>query len=304
MKDVLIFGGTGFVGQHMMRECPEGFRVTTVGRSSNICDKKAVRNIVDFVKPSVVVNLASITTVRDSFVDPRLCYSINFNGMLNLLEVLVEIEFKGTLLYTSSSEVYGHPDFEALPLCEINSPLIPMSPYAVSKISAEYLCKFWYQEYGLNIIITRPFTHIGPGQSDKFSISNFTKQIAQILLGLNKPIISVGNINTTRDLTDVRDIVRAYWSLIERGHLGEIYNVCSGIERNIGDVLYDLIKLSGLAIQINSDPINYRIHDQQRIKGSLSKINNHIGWKPEIEFSTTLEDLLKYWIDITSNKHN
>jgi GDP-4-dehydro-6-deoxy-D-mannose reductase len=297
VKDVLIIGGTGFVGQHMARQCPDGTRVTTVGRNSNICDKESIRKLINFVKPSVVVNFASVTTVSESFANPRLCYSVSFDGMLNLLEVLGESEFRGVLLYASSSEVYGHPHEETLPLCESSSRLIPMSPYAVGKIAAEYLCQHWHQRHGIKIIIARPFTHIGPGQSDQFAISSFARQIAQIVLGLHEPIMRVGNLNTTRDLTDVRDIVRAYWSLIDRGHLGEIYNVCSGIERNIGDVLQELISASGHSIQVESDPTKLRKHDQQRIKGSFNKINNDIGWRPEIDFSTTLKDLLEYWVD-------
>ncbi len=301
MKDVLIFGGTGFVGKHMELQCPNDYRVTTVGKNSNICNKEEVRKIIDFVKPSVVVNLASLTTVNESLANPRLCYDISFNGMLNILEVLVEREFKGKILYTSSSEVYGHPDFDALPLQENSSPLTPMSPYAVAKISAEYLCQYWYRKYGLKVIIARPFTHIGPGQSDLFSTSSFARQIAKIEMGLQEPIISVGNLNTTRDLTDVRDIARAYWLLVESGHFGEIYNVCSGMEIKINDVLNKLISLSDYEIHVITDKDKTRPQDQMRIKGSFDKINNHTGWRPEIKLSNTLSDLLKYWVNLTAN---
>ena len=297
MKDVLILGGTGFVGHHMKKACPKGYRVTAVGRATNICDKKSLRNIIELVNPSVVINLASITTISESYNNPRLCYEVSFIGMLNLLEVLEERKFTGKLLYSSSSEVYGHPDTHALPICETYSPLSAMSPYSVAKISAEYLCQYWNKQYGLNTIIVRPFTHIGPGQSDHFSISNFAKQVANIILEKNEPIIFVGNLNTTRDLTDVRDIVRAYWSLIERGHKGEIYNVCSGIERKIEDVLKELIFTTDISIQVISEPLSCRSNDLQRMKGSSNKIKEHIGWKPEIKFSDTLNDMIKYWKD-------
>jgi GDP-4-dehydro-6-deoxy-D-mannose reductase len=304
VKSVLIIGGTGFVGQHMARQCPDGIRVTTVGRNSNICDKESIRKLIHSVKPSVVVNLASITIASEYFSNPRSTYSVSFDGMLNLLEVLGESEFKGVLLYASSSQVYGHPHIDTLPVCESSSPLTPMTSYAVGKIAAEYLCQYWYRRHGIKTIIARPFTHIGPGQPDQFSISSFARQIAQIKLGLHKPIMRVGNLNTTRDLTDVRDVARAYWSLIDKGDYGEIYNVCSGVERNIGDVLDELIKMSGHLIEVESDATKCRKHDLQRIKGSFDKINNDIGWRPEIDLSTTLKDLLGYWVDKLDKEHN
>ncbi len=303
MKNVLIFGGTGFVGQHLKRASPAGFIVTAVGRGTNITNKKKISEIIKLLNPSIVINLASITTVKDSFNNPSLCYSVTITGMVNLLEVLVENHFKGILLYASSSEVYGHPDSHELPFFESKSPLKPNSPYSLAKISAEIVSKYYIKNFGLKIIIARPFTHIGPGQSDKFSISNFASQIAQIYLGLNDPIITVGNLNTSRDLTDVRDVARAYWNLVDKGKVGEIYNICSGVERNIGDVLNELIYISGLKIKIYHDSLNYRINDQPRIKGSFNKIANDIGWKPEIKLSTTLSDLLKYWIDDKSLKY-
>ena len=295
IKKVLIFGGTGFVGQHMSAQCPDGFSVVLVGRTSDICDKASVRRLIESIRPTVVVNFASVTTVKESIADPRLCFSISFYGMLNLLEVLDECNYTGILLYSSSSEVYGHPEPINFPLTEYSSPVNPMNPYAIGKMATEYLCKYWHNKNCTNIIVARPFTHIGPGQSDKFAISNFAKQISEVKRGLRKPIIKVGNINTSRDLTDVRDIVNAYWLLIKYGRVGEIYNICSGIERNIGDVLADLIKLSKLPIQIKIDPILFRENEIKRIIGSYEKINNDTGWKPVISFEETLDDLFNYW---------
>jgi GDP-4-dehydro-6-deoxy-D-mannose reductase len=223
--------------------------------------------------------------------------------MLNLLEVLGETGFKGKLLFASSSQVYGHPHADEFPIRE-SSPLTPMTSYAVGKIAAEYLCQYWYQCHGIKTIVARPFTHIGPGQPDQFSISSFSRQIAQIMLGLNEPVIRVGNLNTTRDLTDVRDIARAYWSLIDKGHVGEIYNVCSGTERNMSQVLDQLISMSGHSIEVESNTIKFRKNDLQRIQGSFDKINQDIGWTPQIDLSTTLQDLLGYWVDKLTKEHN
>jgi GDP-4-dehydro-6-deoxy-D-mannose reductase len=292
---VLIFGGTGFVGKHMSAQCPDGFRVIPVGRTSDICDKASVRRLIEAIRPTVVVNFASVTTIKESIADPRLCYSISFYGMLNLLEVLDECNFTGILLYSSSSEVYGHPDHINFPIKECYSPVNPMNPYAVGKMATEYLCKYWYNKSSTKIIIARPFTHIGPGQSENFAISNFAKQISEVKRGIRKPELKVGNINTSRDLTDVRDIVRAYWLLIKYGRIGEIYNICSGIERNIGDVLMDLIKLSKLPINIKVDPLLIRENEMKRIIGSYEKINIDTGWKPVISIEETLTDLLSYW---------
>ena len=177
--------------------------------------------------------------------------------MLNILNSLKKINFKGKILNISSSEVYGHPESEKLPIDE-KSPLIPTSPYSVAKIATEYLCNQWSITEGFNIITARPFTHIGKYQSDKFSISSFSKQIAEIKLGLKKPELKVGDLSPSRDFTDARDTVKAYWSLLENGIPGEIYNICSNKEISMRLMLKRLIEISQINIDIKEENSRFK----------------------------------------------
>jgi len=292
----LILGGSGFVGQHMLACSPDWSETTVIGREVDIRDKKALYTLIKKTQPDYVVNLASITTIKETAVSPKDSYDISFYGTLNTLEVLKDSRFEGTFLYVSSSEVYGHPEASSLPLKEFST-LTPMSPYSVGKIAAEYLCSYWQEFNRFNIVIARPFTHIGPGQSNRFSIASFAHQISKIVLGKQEPIIKVGDLNTTRDFTDVRDIVSAYWLLLRAGKSGEIYNVCTGTEIKIGSVLDKIIYASKQNIAIETDTERLRNTEQQRIVGSSNKLQKTVGWVPNIALEDTLVDMLDYWLN-------
>jgi len=182
MQTALLIGGTGFVGLHMQRSLHPRFKVVATDRSSDIRDGVKMGSLVKSVSPDIVVNFASVTTVRESFQDPLDTYRIGFLGTLNVLMALKESGFKGRMLNISSSEVYGFPPNDLLPVNE-GAMLSPMSPYSVSKMATEALCFQWSQTEQFEIITARPFTHIGPGQSDRFAISNFARQLAEISLG-------------------------------------------------------------------------------------------------------------------------
>jgi GDP-4-dehydro-6-deoxy-D-mannose reductase len=295
--NTLIIGGSGFVGTHMQTRSPDWSCTTAVGRDVDIRDREALKALVRAVKPSYVVNLASITTVKEASDSPKDSYDISFYGTLNILEVLKEYGFDGTFLYISSSEVYGHPSVANLPLTE-DSALLPMNQYSVGKIAAEYLCSYWHNSNNFKTIIVRPFTHIGPGQSDRFSIASFASQISKILLNNKNPMIEVGNLDTTRDFTDVRDIVDAYWLLLKLGRGGEVYNVCSGQEVTIRSVLQKLICVSEKEISIQVDLERLRNTEQQRVFGCAKKIYETTGWSPIIDINNTLTDTLNYWLKI------
>ena len=291
----LIIGGSGFVGRHMLDLSPYPGDTKIIGSEVDVRDKSAIKDVLSDFCPSYVVNLAAITTVKESVVSPRHTYDVSFGGTLNILEALAEINFKGTFLYVSSSEVYGYPAEGDLPLSEISNSF-PMSPYAVGKLMAENICLYWAKISEFKIIIGRPFTHIGPGQLDRFSISNFAKQIAQIKCGNVAPIMKVGDLETTRDFTDVRDVVAAYWLLLEKGETGEIYNICSGTEISVRAVLDRLIKLSCMDISIEIDPNRLRTSQQQRILGSSEKIRTIILWKTNFSLDETLQSMIRYWV--------
>lgn len=300
-ENALLLGGTGFAGTHMRNLLAAEYNVISTGHSDDIRSRELVSSLVKRTNPAVVVNFASITTVRESFIDPEKTYQIGFFGTLNLLTALKEHRFGGRLLNISSSEVYGFPGEDQLPIRE-ETPVCPMSPYSVSKIAAEALCYQWSQTEEFEIVTARAFTHIGPGQSDRFAISSFTKQIAEIILGIRKPVIHVGNLDSTRDLTDVRDVVKAYSILLKKGISGNVYNVCSGRETYIRSLLDNLIELSKVDIAVELDPSLIRKREQQRICGSFEKLHNETGWSPEIPLSQTLSDTLEYWMNKLKNK--
>lgn len=272
-KRVLLFGGTGFAGRHLeqlLRE--EGHLVISHGREVDIRDRRAVQMTIALNKPEWVVNFASVTTVRESIADPLGTYDIAFRGTHQLLTALKETQFAGRILCVSSSEVYGYPSDIELPLSE-SALLRPNSPYAVAKIAAEFLCYQWWSSSHTEIMIARPFTHIGPGQSDRFAVSRFSRQIAEIMLGMKTPIIQVGDLTTTRDFTDVRDTVRAYLQILELGEAGAVYNICSGIETNLLAALEYLISKSSIEIKIETDDAVFRSVEQRRLCGSNLKLS-------------------------------
>ena len=301
MKRALLIGGTGFVGCHMGRFLSENYAVISSGSECDIRNKKKITTLVDKCRPDIVVNFAFITTVKETFSNPEKNLEIGFHGMMNLLMALKKINFKGKLLNISSSEVYGHPDISLLPMSE-KTPLKPMSPYSVVKIAVEALCYQWSQSENMDIVTARPFTHIGPGQSDRFALSNFSRQIAEMQLKMRKPIMHVGNLESTRDFTDVRDVVRAYDLLIKFGKSGDIYNVCTGKEYKMKNLLTKMIASSGLKVKVIKDEKLFRSTDQQRICGSSEKLHNETGWLSEIPVEQTLLDMVNEWKNrLTSN---
>jgi GDP-4-dehydro-6-deoxy-D-mannose reductase len=296
MPTALLIGGAGFVGQHMQSILLTGFKVIATDRNYDIRNTIKMESLVKCASPDVVVNFASVTTVTESFQNPLDTYRIGFFGTLNLLTALKENGFKGRMLNISSSEVYGYPPNDLLPIHE-EIFLRPMNPYSVSKVATEALCYQWSQTEEFEIVTARPFTHIGPGQSDRFAISNFAKQLAEISLGKRVPVINVGNLNATRDITDVRDVVRAYGLLVERGRNGQVYNICSGRETSIKTLLNQLIELTGLEVSIEVDNSLIRSVELKRVYGSYDKINNETGWFPQIPLRQTLMDTFSGWLN-------
>jgi GDP-4-dehydro-6-deoxy-D-mannose reductase len=290
----LLIGGTGFAGSHMHRLLNQEYKVIVSGHTTDIRDTDKIWDLVKTTAPDFIINFASITTVRESFDNPSETYQVGFLGTLNLLQGLKKIGFRGRMLNISSSEVYGFPSANELPVRE-TAAVRPMSPYAVSKAATEALCYQWSQTEQFEIVTARSFTHIGPGQSDKFAISNFAKQIAEILSRKREPVMHVGDLQTTRDLTDVRDVVHAYRSLLEKGRNGEAYNICSGAEFTLRSIVDELIRFANVPITIRQDEKLWRKAEQRRTCGSFEKIRQETGWSPKITLTRTLQDTLSYW---------
>jgi GDP-4-dehydro-6-deoxy-D-mannose reductase len=219
---------------------------------------------------------------------------VNFRGTLNLLLAWRELQFDSRLLYVSSSDVYGLVRDEDLPLRE-DTPLRPANPYAASKAASEFLAFQFFQGYGLPIVRVRPFNHTGPRQSATFVCSSFAKQIAEVNTGLRPPTVAVGNLQLRRDFSDVRDIVRGYHLLLEKGQPGEVYQLCSGRAVSIEAILQILIAMASRPIQVTVDPSKTRAQEAPVLWGDASKAGQAVGWRPQYELETTLRDLELYW---------
>ena len=298
MKKLLVTGLSGFVGQTISQVLDKRSRPDLVlagpDHEFNVTDAKEVLGVIERSKPDYVVHLAAQSFIPESFSNPKKTYDVNFYGTLRLLEALKSAKFSGRLLFIGSAQVYGLVDTSDLPIKETH-PLKPRNPYAVSKLAGEALCYQWSQTEKIDIVMARPFNHIGPGQSERFVVSDFAKQIAEIKLGKKEPVIRVGDLEVTRDFADVRDVVNAYFLLLEHGLNGEVYNVCSGVEYNIREVLEQLQHIGGVRLQVNREGNRSRPSEQRRFVGDFSKLNRCTGWKPEIAFDKSLTDVLNYW---------
>lgn len=243
------------------------------------------------IRPDAVIHLAGLTSVADSFVDPEVFFDVNFGGTRNLLKALRGAAFSGRFLFVSSGDCYGIVAGDELPIAETH-PLRPRSPYAVSKVAAEALCFQWSQTEQLDAVLSRSFNHVGPGQDDRFAIASFARQVARVRDGLAAPRIVTGDLDVTRDLTDVRDVVRAYFALLEKGRTGEVYNVGSGHETRLRDVVDGLLDAARVDAEIVSDPARIRPGEQRRAAADTRKIQHDTGWSPAIPLSQTLVDML------------
>ncbi len=293
-KKLLLIGGSGFVGKHMSAALSADYEVVSHGREFDVRNARQMRGLVSDEKPDYLVYLAAITTLGESFKNPSATYDINFGGVLNVLMALRECHFTGRMLNVSSSEVYGLLSVHELPVSEERLPK-PLSPYAVAKIAAEALCYQWSKTENFEIVTARPFNHIGPGQSERFAIADFARQIVSIKLGLAEPVIHVGDIDTTRDFTDVRDVVGAYRLLLDKGRSSEVYNVCSGVERSIRSLIERMCELAGVVVELRADPTRFRKSEQRRVCGSNVKLAMDTGWQPQFPVDQTLSDILNYW---------
>jgi GDP-4-dehydro-6-deoxy-D-mannose reductase len=285
---VLIFGGSGFAGRQFQALLSDRAILIAPDPSLDIRDFMGLVDVINAVKPAWVVHLAAVSNVPDSFVDPRKTFEINFTGTLNILLALKENRFSGRFLYVSSGQVYGvQPNGEA-PFEETCLPK-PNNPYAVSKLASEMLCGQWAASEAFDVVMARPFNHIGPGQTLTFAVPNFARQIAEIKHGLRPAVLDVGNIDTTRDFTDVRDVVRAYDLLLRTGESGQVYNICSGVDVSMRAVIERLAEIAGITLTLQIGLDRVRTADQTRMVGNARKIFCRTGWAPNI----TLEESLK-----------
>lgn len=244
--------------------------------------------------PDAVIHLAGQTFVPEAFRDPARTFDVNLMGTLNLLQALKARGFKGPFLYVSSGDVYGQVDEAALPITE-EQPPCPRNPYAVSKLSAEFLCLQWGLSEDWPVLVARPFNHIGTGQKESFVIASAARQINRIRQGLQAPQLEVGDIDVTRDFLDVDDVVSAYFALLEKGTPGQVYNICSGHEQSIRSLIEQLADLAEVKLQLVQDPARMRRADQRRVCGSHQRLARTTGWTPQISIQQSLRAILSDW---------
>jgi GDP-4-dehydro-6-deoxy-D-mannose reductase len=312
--NILIVGASGFVGKYLVQHIKDTYdwEIIATKRSSDnfqfedteivnldITSVEDVNSVIVKYKPNYLINLAAQSSVRNSWNNPQRTIEINVIGTLNLLEAIRIHSSHTKILLVGSSEEYGNSIKRNIKISE-NFKLNPNNPYAISKYTQNNFVRIYFNVYNLNIMSTRSFNHVGPGQSEIFVVSDFCKQVAQIENNFTKPIINVGNIDLKRDFTDVRDIVVAYCKLIEFGVSGETYNVGSGRSISIREILNKILKLSNTEISVIKDIEKYRPNDVISIKADISKILRTTNWYPIIDIDKTILDTLNYWRKLIS----
>ena len=296
---LLITGHRGFVGRWTEQRITsgevgfEGWQAATLSDSSDVRDA-SIASQISAINPDAVLHLAALSSVAESFQDPDRYFDVNFRGTLNLLRCLRDTGFGGRLVYVSTGDAYGAVPESWLPVNE-DRPLRPRNPYAVSKTAAEALCYQWAQTERLDIVIARPFNHVGPGQDVRFAVAAFARQISEIASGTAEPRIVTGNLDVTRDFTDVRDVVDAYFALIRHGVRGEIYNIGSGRETRLRDVVEGMLRLAGVAASIDTDPTRVRSDEQRRVVADVTRIERDTGWRARIPLEAALRATLEDW---------
>ena len=290
----LITGGGGFVGHHLgelLRAA--GDQVVSVDLEVDVADPGAIRAAVAEARPEAIYHLAALTHVGESWDFPAEVLRVNVLGTASVLAAARAEPEPPVVLVVSSAEVYGSVAPDELPIDE-TMPLRPLSPYAASKAAAEQLALQAWRGYGQPVIVVRPFNHIGPGQAPTFAVSALAKRIVEAQRS-GSSTVAAGTLTARRDFTDVRDVVRAYRSLVVEGTTGEIYNVCSGHDIAVSEVAYRLCALAGADVELVDDPTLVRSVDLPVLRGDYGRLAADTGWKPEIPFDDTLADVLEFW---------
>ncbi len=268
-------------------------RAVTIDRF-DITDADACRRHIVKARPDYLFHLAAFSSVGQSFARGDLTFRVNVFGTYHILEAVRERQWLKKMVLVSSSDVYGLVKPKDLPL-KPNHPVNPVSPYAQTKVAAEYMAQTYADQYGVPIVTVRSFNHSGPRQNPDFVIPAFCRKIVEAERSKRKKTIATGNLSARRDISDVRDIVRGYRLLAEKGTVGKVYHLCRGRSYRIGELLNRLIEISDIHIKVRRDPALYRKTDIPVLQGSFYSTRKEIGWKPNIDIVTTLSDTLRYW---------
>lgn len=315
MEKYMVTGFSGFVSKHFLdylnsREVPctvAGIDINTPEfdyknyahikcsfHAINLLNREQVNAFIQEYRPDYILHLASYSSVAYSWQHPVESFTNNTNIFLNLLEQVRNMNLDCRILSVGSSEEYGNVSEADIPLRE-TQPLKPISPYAVARVSQEMLSAVYAQGFGLDVILTRSFNHIGPGQKDIFVISSFVKRMLEIKRSNLPAQLHTGDLTIVRDFLDVRDVVRAYYMLLKNGDKGEIYNICSGKGIALEQIINKLSDMISLQVVTVQDPALVRPNDNRIIVGDNSKLKARIAWETEYSLDQSLQDIIDYW---------
>ncbi len=308
---IFVTGGTGFVGSWLVDSLlADGHDVWVMTRSTagheaffnrprlhrvcaDLLDVDAIKAGVAACRPDVIYHLAGQPYPFRSWDDPQGTLAVNAGGTASVLQAAVAVG-RPRVVVVTSADMYGKVRAEQLPLTERSKPK-PRHPYGISKVAAGELVRIYADRYDLPVVEARPFNHIGPRQRLGFVVTDFASQIVSIRLGLAKPHMMVGNLSAERDFTDVRDVVRAYRLLAEKGKPGNAYLVCSSQPVSIQTILNILLEINGIDPRVEYDPARMRPSDVPILYGSFAKLREQCGWQPDIHLRDTLRDVTAEW---------
>ncbi|MCR5768056.1 MAG: GDP-mannose 4,6-dehydratase [Lachnospiraceae bacterium] len=297
----LITGSKGFYGTHLCHELESnGYEVIRTDLAEgdgivvmDILDQNMVQNVIEKYQPDVLVNMAGQANVNLSWKKPQLTVELNTVGVINVLEAVRNVNPKIRIITIGSSDEYGSLKNTGMNVTE-NIPVKPITPYAISKQAQELFTKLYVDVFNMDCCMVRQFNLGGAGQTKGFLIPDFASNIVEIEMG-KKEYMSVGNLSSARDFLHVKDACRAIRLIIEKGHTGEIYNVCSGRTFKVQEILERLINMAKIPITVKQDPERLRPSDTPVICGNHDKLTSHTGWQPEFSIEDILKDTLHYW---------
>lgn len=305
----MIIGAAGFVGHYLADNLQTEYKmkvaVTKLPHEKveiegaevfnlDILNKDEIVDLLFKLRPDYIFHLAAQSSVGASWKHPDLTIDINIKGSVHVMDAIRELYYKPKVLLIGSGEEYGHIKEEETPITEDNM-IRPGNIYAVTKVCQNMIGSIYAKAYDMDLMLVRAFNHIGPTQAPMFVVADFCKQVAEIEKGLRPPVMYVGNLTAKRDFTDVRDVVRAYAMLIQKGKAGETYNVGSGKAISIQEILDMIIFLSGKDIKVEVDPNKLRPVDVAIIEADTTKLKEATGWEQKITLKQTIQETLNYW---------
>jgi GDP-4-dehydro-6-deoxy-D-mannose reductase len=290
---IFVTGASGFVGQKLLpRLAAAGHEPIGADREIDVTNPELLARALAEHAPDAVIHLAAMSSVATSWQEPEACYRLNFVGTRTLLRAVEAEVPKARVLLIGSADQYSPTTAQARPLDE-STPLRPRSPYARTKAAGELLGREAAMR-GLSVVRVRAFNHTGAGQSDLFVVSSFARQVASIRLGIQEPVMHVGNLDSVRDFLHVDDVLRAYLALLDPAVPADVYNVASERSTPVQEILDRLIEIAGIAARVETDPARWRETDW--LVGDASRLRDATGWRPEISLESILTELYEDWL--------